>query len=958
MRPGHRASPTVGDSTSVQLRGGESGPLTGGRGDAIRLLVALSSLHTTDPLTAAECAAVLRSGKYGLHLAGEPAAFVIETTTGETVASLSSLPSLWQLYALLIAAGRTRRNNQPGWLHDTAWQIEADTGRSGWPELTADRSGGRGSGIRQRAELHTWRSLAELCRADALLRLHAVTRVPDELPADHPWPGTPPLRPGLVHPPHPGYPGGTFAVDLAALLAPLGDGKLLLATVVEHANPTGLAPAAFVREFFVRPLFTVFRVLLDGHRALLPIHTPRDVAFEFSPELRPTGRVVLTAQAGQPAADADQVATAMWSAAWQLADAVRRSGLDDSADAPLTATIERVAAEELRFLHAETVPLLRGANPLRPLLHTVHSAQSTLLAGVLARIEDAVRRRRADPGLLRPAVVIRQRSTATLPGYLDFLRDLADVGGTAVILAGSEVGTAVDDDLDVLAEFDILGAESSVAVGAAGAVVVREPSGPPPIRLQVIADFQRLPRPAPPTHAPDGPALSHTHSIAELPLAELRPRLAARDHRARLSLDESLAIIRSLRTQAADSAARTVAATRKQLVEPAVGADDPHIRTALFVHHVLTRKQFHRGSRSTYPPAAALHDTLGFIRRGEPIQIVLPGFPVKQADSRLKAFGHRPDLAELAVLIRLGELSQAIEAFHPPGLRIAALSDGLHFRSRPAHLVHEYAAVLRDYLDLAGGGAVIDLLDVDESAARRLGADLPQRRGALRHRYREAYREALAAGDLLVDPLWTLAAAARTDPTPVLVAAVGGSGGPGFVDMFRSILHSVDLPAPAGHDQQAWSKQVYADPYGLHDTSAPAEIRDGRRRLLGTVWRDTIDYMSGLLADRELGYDRVYPERIRMTLSTPAAGRCGFAPLGGAAVLPWHGTAALNRRGEVSVDFAISLCDQGFVPVYSPLLGDSQPWFMVPATSTEVRDLADGGAVSAELLASVRLRRR
>jgi hypothetical protein len=61
---------------------------------------------------------------------------------------------------------------------------------------------------------------------------------------------------------------------------------------------------------------------------------------------------------------------------------------------------------------------------------------------------------------------------------------------------------------------------------------------------------------------------------------------------------------------------------------------------------------------------------------------------------------------------------------------------------------------------------------------------------------------------------------------------------------------------------------------------------------------------------------------------------------------------AVSARGEVSTDFAVSLLDQGFVPVYSPLLGPDQPWFMAPATATHNAGLDPAFAES------IRLRRR
>src|SRR5690606_21989491 len=64
----------------------------------------------------------------------------------------------------------------------------------------------------------------------------------------------------------------------------------------------------------------------------------------------------------------------------------------------------------------------------------------------------------------------------------------------------------------------------------------------------------------------------------------------------------------------------------------------------------------------------------------------------------------------------------------------------------------------------------------------------------------------------------------------------------------------------------------------------------------------------------------------------------------------------------------ISMLDQGFVPVYSPLLGPRQPWMMVPAEHTRLpgtevlpfprgSERAPGRRLDPELAAQVRLRR-
>jgi hypothetical protein len=46
------------------------------------------------------------------------------------------------------------------------------------------------------------------------------------------------------------------------------------------------------------------------------------------------------------------------------------------------------------------------------------------------------------------------------------------------------------------------------------------------------------------------------------------------------------------------------------------------------------------------------------------------------------------------------------------------------------------------------------------------------------------------------------------------------------------------------------------------------------------------------------------------------------------------------------------------VPVFSPLLGDEQPWMMVPVTATHVASGGPAAQLDSEFVERIRLRRR
>ncbi|MFI9382608.1 L-tyrosine/L-tryptophan isonitrile synthase family protein [Kutzneria sp. NPDC052558] len=589
----------------------------------------------------------------------------------------------------------------------------------------------------------------------------------------------------------------------------------------------------------------------------------------------------------------------------------------------------------------------------------------------------------------------RLRSDSLAPGLVRFVRDVEDAGGEVVFNTGRrdrvrEHTTAVlargglthvrlltlPDDrvrpiaelkvenlrrlagLDVIAVFDDLTENRQVlrdafpeamvvAVEAPGFASDRAPGCPPPDGAPLIATFERLPRQA----GSATPALSHTHSIAELHVGELSVGLPARGHAVNLSVAQTLALIDRLVAEADTSAQRTAAAAPGHLRAALSTVTDPLDETVLLLHHVFMRKQFHRGSRATYTPEMAATDLLPFLRERKPIQVVVPGFPVKQSQSGLKATGVLPDLAELGVLVRLRELQQAVKCVYSPGLKITVLTDGHHFRPRPTVIVESYLRKLNQYLRLVGGQDFLEFADIDDVARARIGSTLDSERIVLIEYYQNIFRKAFHELDITADPTAVLSRVSDVDP----MAEYGA--GQTFRDMFRSILHSVALDVPPGRDRMSWARAVYTDPYQLADPATPAEIVRARKQVLRQAWSDTVRYLSAVLTDRELGYDNLFEHRVRLTVSMPSPGRVGFAALGGSALLPWHGTAAVDEKGTLSTDFAIWLYDQGFVPVYSPVLGYRQPWLMAPVTSTAV-DSARGAQLIPELLEGIHLRRK
>jgi pyoverdine/dityrosine biosynthesis protein len=435
---------------------------------------------------------------------------------------------------------------------------------------------------------------------------------------------------------------------------------------------------------------------------------------------------------------------------------------------------------------------------------------------------------------------------------------------------------------------------------------------------------------------------SNTRSIAQIRLSDLSSRPTAKSHGVWLTAAQTKRLTGQLVRAAVTSGERTVErVTRWGSTLPPTSGEE---RIARLIHRVLSRKQFRQGSLRGYPPTRALTDMLAAIRHRAPIHAVLPAFPIKHADSGLKAFGTLPDLAEFGFLVRLKELHAAVSGVYAPGMRITLLSDAQHYRPREVAQTKAYAEKIGEYVQMAEASDFIEVRDIDEVAGELLDTrDRPARLAA----HMRALTEAFAQLDIVADPL------APTDQA-------ASSFQPGVAALFTSLVHSVPVPLPDGADRRDWSARVYADLYRT-DGSVPPALAVARAAVLRAAWEAAIGYAAVLRTDRDLAYDAMFGTHIGLTALTPGPGRCGFAGLGGSGLLPWHGTAAVDRRGVLSTDFAISLLDRAFVPVYADVLdGADQPWFMAPITAIEVAGSAGPGSGPARLsdafLDTVRLR--
>jgi Pyoverdine/dityrosine biosynthesis protein len=472
--------------------------------------------------------------------------------------------------------------------------------------------------------------------------------------------------------------------------------------------------------------------------------------------------------------------------------------------------------------------------------------------------------------------------------------------------------------------------------------------------------------PAPPDAAARGPAsasrralsISHARSLRALPLDLLHTSNGMDQWPIHLNSRELATLLDALRSSSAAASARladnalthlTTTTDRATGSSPSRHPNDV-VTVVTGLHRILTRSRFLKGSRSCFPLETAIAQMAPFIQAQQPVTILTSGFPFKQHDNRLKAAGPSPDLAELGALLRLKELHGAFAALYPPALRVVVLNDGGYSRPRGWAEMRRYRGQLKRYAQLVGLGNSVQFRDQSCFVARLLG---PQR-WCMRERYRRRFRERISA---LAGSPCSLADAAQINQRlagalPLLLLA----GVPPFHAILSSLVYSVPVPTRPGIDPRRWACEVLARPDGYTEPGLSPDLVSARQQVITSAWQDAVNYLASCLADAAVGVARRFPLHVRLATVASRPGCSGFSYLGGSTLLPWHGTGCLDGRGLLCAEFLASLEDRSFRPVYSDLIGDTQPLLMVPSARTvyaQGRHQVDPG-----LLTTARLRPR
>lgn len=386
---------------------------------------------------------------------------------------------------------------------------------------------------------------------------------------------------------------------------------------------------------------------------------------------------------------------------------------------------------------------------------------------------------------------------------------------------------------------------------------------------------------------------------------------------------------------------REVAELRSEAAVKRAGAKAT-VTTAIL--ELLLDRWFRKGPRVNVCPVHLCAQIDRAIATRQPVRLVAPLFPFKK-DSPLKTRGVHACMAEVDVLCRLAEMTQAISIIRNHfGARSASgveaqflvLGDGHRFslalNGYPERITR-YQREIEAWVEALGFSGAIDVVDYETFVRGRLTRTEAAQREGLRLAARELYESRLSR---LLDPAdmeATLKRAVAADPLPDSSNEEGR-----FVPLFKSVLYTYqydflrDYCVRHGMDFAPLYRRVMSQAFApspqftpedyhrvyvyVHGTSQErpedgAIVEYLRRQVLRAAWSATISYLAVVKMDRDMLGDPVatlLPDHIRFTIHAKP-GQIGLrtttSTQQAAIVQPWHGVSLLRPDGEGRLKFDI-----------------------------------------------------
>lgn len=347
----------------------------------------------------------------------------------------------------------------------------------------------------------------------------------------------------------------------------------------------------------------------------------------------------------------------------------------------------------------------------------------------------------------------------------------------------------------------------------------------------------------------------------------------------------------------------------------------------LIVEALLLRR--YRGGRRELRSPQKLYE---YVKKrtdfSKPIELTISLFPCK-IPNPLKTAGALPDLADLASLARMIEISKAVQGLYEPGLIVIVLMDGYRFKDIldfPPEIISTYQQVLIKFLDILKGQRHVILEDYMDMINNKIPSDMHCKRKDLFKKFHSEYQELFGRQVKTNNFKSNLSNLVKSISDKNLAAKV--------IELYYSLIYSIyvkeimKLP-PLKRDKYAL--EVFKDPFNFHTGSR--RINETRKNVVSAAWNYTISYVSEIASGRVLKpAEFAYPGSIRCDMHNIKGRLTLYAVNRSTKLTSFHGTGYVDKKGKISVALRAQLHNSNFLPIYGSILGktyDYQPFCYV-----------------------------
>lgn len=128
-------------------------------------------------------------------------------------------------------------------------------------------------------------------------------------------------------------------------------------------------------------------------------------------------------------------------------------------------------------------------------------------------------------------------------------------------------------------------------------------------------------------------------------------------------------------------------------------------RSKAIMQKINRIRVFLNGQDENFRTESVIEKIIPFVKKDEPLHLILPAFPCKSPNRLKKVLGEMPDKAEELGLVALNDLCKEIWSVHQPGAFITVASDGRVFADLidvPDSTVKEFGFSLRKMSEKIG----------------------------------------------------------------------------------------------------------------------------------------------------------------------------------------------------------------------------------------------------------------